>query len=55
MPTNAHSSKNANFGMQIVFNLESEVIGPKSRRAVAQLARAAVSKTAGWGFKSLLP
>jgi preprotein translocase subunit SecE len=26
-----------------------------SRRAVAQLARVAVSKAAGWGFESLLP
>jgi hypothetical protein len=26
-----------------------------SRRAVAQLARVPVSKTGGWGFKSLLP
>ena len=25
------------------------------RRAVAQLARVAVSKAAGWGFESLLP
>mgnify|MGYP007032847392 CR=1 FL=1 len=26
-----------------------------ARRAVAQLARVPVSKTGGWGFKSLLP
>jgi hypothetical protein len=26
-----------------------------TRRAVAQLARVPVSKTGGWGFKSLLP
>ena len=50
--------------MQVVLNIKNIAVGIKSIQyirkqnnsatSVAQLARAAVSKTAGWGFESLL-
>jgi preprotein translocase subunit SecE len=37
------------------FDYEKVMLCHAPRRAVAQLARVPVSKTGGWGFKSLLP